>query len=465
VAALRGYGELVLRPTTRDLLLVRLAEEQSRCRLPSVVAGLVRDGELVWSAGRGRIGGGGGGDAHPAGGTAPDADTQYRCGSISKTFVAVAVLRLRDEGLFSLQDPIARHLPDAGVGDATIGQLLSHSAGLRAETAGPWWERTPGGSFDDLVAGSLGDAAQVSPAGVRFHYSNVGFAVLGELLTRLRGAPLGMARTTTRPSPPHATGFAVHPWADVVLAEPEHDAGAMAPAGQLWSTVHDLGRWAGFLAGDIAGPLSPDTLAEMRLPRVVDDRPGQPWTVAYGLGLQLWNAGGRRMFGHGGSMPGFLASLQIEALGPHHTAVITLTNTTSGVGPSLPADLLDLVAEHEPAPAAEWVPAEIGADVLEIVGPWYWGPAPFAIHARAGGLLDLQPIGPFGRGSRFRPVGEERWIGMDGYYAGETLRVRRDAGGRVVDLEVASFVLTRTPYDPAAGVPGGVDPAGWGPLP
>ena len=66
----------------------------------------------------------------------PDADTQYRIGSITKTFTAVLVLRLRDEGLLDLNDPLEKHLPGTGVGDVTVAQLLGHSAGLGAESPG-----------------------------------------------------------------------------------------------------------------------------------------------------------------------------------------------------------------------------------------------------------------------------------------------------------------------------------------
>jgi CubicO group peptidase (beta-lactamase class C family) len=453
----------VLRPSTSDLLTVRLAQEQSRSRLPSVVAGLVRGGELVWSAGSGRT-------VTRSSDHLPNSDTQYRCGSISKTFVAVAVLRLRDEGLLSLDDRIEQHLPETGLSDVTVAQLLSHSGGLRAESEGLWWERAPGDDFAALTASSLGQRARVLGIGERFHYSNVGYGILGELVARRRGAPwdevirdellepLGMTRTTTRPQPPAAEGFAVHPHADVLLPEPEHDAGAMAPAGQLWSTVRDLGRWAAFLTGAVPGPLSTGTLEEMRRPRALDDRTGQPWTVAYGLGIQNWNVDGRRLFGHGGSMPGFLAVLQIQ---PDRDAVIVMTNTTSGMNTALSTDLLDLLAEHEPMPPAEWRPAELPDSVLEILGPWYWGPAPFALRAVGSDLLELEPVGHHGRGSRFRPTGDGSWVGLDNYYAGETLRVRRNAAGSAVDLELASFVLTRTPYDPGADVPGGVDPSGW----
>src|SRR5689334_20993079 len=92
---------------TRRLLDVRLARDQAGQRLPSVTAGLARDGELVWTGGRGLVDG-----------QAPDADTQYRAGSISKTFVAAAVLMLRDAGRVSLSDPIGDHLEAGAAGAA-----------------------------------------------------------------------------------------------------------------------------------------------------------------------------------------------------------------------------------------------------------------------------------------------------------------------------------------------------------
>ena len=110
---------------TRRLLDVRLARDQAGQRLPSVAAGVVRDGELLWTGGRGQV------DDRE-----PDANTQYRAGSISKTFIATAVLMLRDAGRLSLSDPIGKYLDDEvarAAGPMTVGQLLSHSAGLRAE--------------------------------------------------------------------------------------------------------------------------------------------------------------------------------------------------------------------------------------------------------------------------------------------------------------------------------------------
>ena len=278
-------------PSTSRHLDRRLAGIQRESRLPSVAAGIVRDGRLVWGRAIGTLDG-------RAGGEPADLDTQYRMGSITKPFVAVAVMRLRDAGRLELEDRFEDHVPGSQLGRATIAQLLSHAAGIQAETNGPWWERTPGGSWEEL-AGS--PAVQRFRAGRRFHYTNVGYGALGELLARAHGVdwfevvrrdvlePLGMNRTTARPSGKAAPGWAVHPFADVLLPEPEHDAGAMAPAGQLWTTVEDLAKWAAFLGGDTGDVLARDTLDEMLEPHVVGDNPGQPWTAAHGLGWQVWN--------------------------------------------------------------------------------------------------------------------------------------------------------------------------------
>ncbi len=445
---------------TRRLLDVRLAQDQAEQRLPSVAAGLARDGELVWSAGGGQVGG-----------QRPDSDTQYRAGSITKSFVAVAVLRLRDAGRLSLSDPIGSYLDVGAAAPMTIGQLLSHSAGLRAETAGPWWERTPGSSLGDLAASSLGeDAARFRP-GRRHHYSNVGYGLLGALIAALAGrpwhevvadellAPLEMRRTTTRPQPPHATGYAVHPHADVLLTEPEHDAGAMAPAGQLWTTVADLARWGRFLAGDSAGLIASTTLAEMREPIVIAEQPGAAWSAGYGLGLQLWNSSGIRYYGHTGSMPGFVAILQITD-GPGADTAIAAANSTTGFGRTLSSDLLAILADREPRCPPAWTPAQVSDDLLGLLGTWYWGPAQYTLQL-AGDTLELQREGEDGRAMRFRQDADGRWHGIDGYQAGEPLVPVRGKDGMATALDIGSFIYTRTPYDPAAPVPGGVDPAGW----
>jgi CubicO group peptidase (beta-lactamase class C family) len=451
---------------TRRLLDARLARDQADQRLPSIAAGLARDGELVWTGGRGLTDG-----------KRPDANIQYRAGSITKTFVAAAVLRLRDGGELSLSDPVADHLDVASMGASptvaamTVGQLLSHAAGLRAETAGPWWERTAGSSVADLAESSLGDDAARFRPGSRHHYSNVGYALLGALVAAKHGKrwydaissellePLGMTRTTMRPEPPHATGYAVHPNVDLLLAEPEHDAGAMAPAGQLWTTVTDLASFARFLSGRVPGILAPSTLAEMREPVVLSEATGQPWTSAYGLGLQLWNTGGVRYYGHTGSMPGFVAVLQITDA-PGADTVIVACNSTTGFSRSLGPDLLAILARELPYIPAEWKPDHVDDDLVAMLGSWFWGPAPYTLRLSAG-ELELRREGADGFSTRFRRDAEGGWRGVDGYNAGEPLRAVAGPDGNVIALDIGSFIYTRTPYDPAAPVPGGVANDAW----
>ncbi|MDA3627975.1 serine hydrolase [Saccharopolyspora sp. WRP15-2] len=446
-----------LLPSTQRALLRRLAVEQRENRIPSLIAGLVRDGETIWVDSRGKVGGG------PS-----TTDTQYRIGSITKTFVAVMVMRLRDEGKLDLADKLDEHVPGTAIGNRSIGSLLSQSSGLTAEPAGEWWERTPGGSAEELLK-SIDESAVRPTPHHGFHYSNVGFGVLGELVARLRGAPwhevvqreildpLGMKRTTTAPVAPHAEGLAVHPWADVVLSEPAEDAGAMAPAGQLWSTFDDMVRWVRFVGGDTGEVLHPATVLEMRSPGSVDD--GPEWRGGYGLGLQLMRHRGRRLAGHTGSMPGFIANLWADP--EDATGVIFMANTTAGVG-ALSTDLLDLLAEHEPRIPEAWEPsADVDMALLELTGQWYWGPSPYVLRILPDGLLDLAPSRGRGRASRFRPNADGTWTGLDGYYSGEPLRIGRDADGVPTHLDLNTFIFTRTPYAPEAPVPGGV--AGWRP--
>lgn len=449
-----------LLPSTNRALLRRLAVEQSSNRIPSLVAGLVRDGSTIWFDARGEVAG-----QHPT------SNTQYRVGSITKTFVAVLVMRLRDEGRLDLADQLDEHLPGTAIGDRPIGEILAHSSGLSAEPAGQWWERTPGSEAPEFLAAIDASAVRPNPRHV-FHYSNTGFGVLGELVSRLRGepwdraaqreilSPLGMDRTTTSPASPHAQGYAVHPWADVLLDEPAADARAMAPAGQYWSTFDDMARWVRFVAGDSGEVLHPATVAEMRAPGAVDD--GGEWRAGYGLGMQLIRHRGRKLAGHTGSMPGFLATAWADP--DEATGVIFMANTTAGVAGNFTTDLLDVLDEHEPRIPQEWKPAtQIDEQVLEITGQWYWGPSPFVLRVLPDGLLDLAPMRGRGRTSRFRDNGDGTWVGLDGYYRGERLAVGRGVNGRPTHLDLNTFIFTRTPYDPDAPIPGGTTP--WRPGP
>jgi CubicO group peptidase (beta-lactamase class C family) len=450
-----------LLPGTRRALLHRIAVAQAEGRTPSLVAAVVRDGRVVWHGSRTSMEGHG-----------PDENVQYRIGSITKTFTAVLVLRLRDEGVLDLGDPLEKHLPGTGAGEATIAQLLAHTSGLAAESPGPWWERTPG-SLRPELSDVLGEQPFRHPVGRRHHYSNPGYTLLGALVEKLRGAPwedvlrrevlepLGLSRTSGRPSAPHAGGWAVHPWADVMLPEPAEDLGRMAPAGQLWSTTGDLAKFAAFLMYGDDRVLSAESVREMRRPAA----PAEPADVAdgstYGLGLQIYHGGGRLLAGHSGSLPGFLANVTLSV--DDDVAAVVLTNCTSGPLPAVvSADLIRIVAEAEPRIPEPWRPLpEVEPAVLELAGQWYWGTQVFVLRLTADGGVSLGPLSAVGRRSRFRANGDGTWTGLEGYYAGEVLKAVWRPDGSVSHLDLGSFVFTREPYDETADVPGGVDPEGW----
>ncbi len=442
----------VFDPARLDLpvLDALLAAELAESDIASVAAAVVADGALVWSGAIGSVDGRDGAPVTPS--------TQYRIGSITKTFVAVEVMRLRDEGRLDLADRIDRHLPDVPFGHVTIAQLLTHTSGLQAETDGPWWERTAGGDWAHLIGSTPG---LVHTPGTRFHYSNVGFAVLGRLVEVMRGTswfeaisagilgPLGLPGITEQPGPAAATGLSHHPADNRLMIEPHHDAGAMAPAGQLWSSAEDLSRWASFAAGHTGDVLTASTWAEMTVPLAVDHRPDVPWATAQGLGWRIWPDHGTGLrVGHGGSMPGFLATLIAEPAAG--LGVVVLANDTLRLG-DLATKLLD--AARVAVRPAEPGPIDVAPDVTPLVGDWFWGPVPYRLEPTADGFHLCDVNG--NRRSRFVRDGDG-WRGLDTYFAGERLVVRPDGA-----LDLASFVLSREPYDPTVEHPGGLDPRGW----
>jgi CubicO group peptidase (beta-lactamase class C family) len=415
---------------TPEAWAAALDRAQETGRLPSIVGGVLREGRLVWVG---------------KAGDTPGPEQQYRIGSITKTLTAVLVMQCRDEGLLDLDDALGTHLPESGYRDATLRELLSHTSGMQAEPVGPWWERSPGVSTADLLAANDGSGRVLEP-GTSFHYSNLGFALLGEVVARLRGdawwslvrqrllAPLGMTRTSYHPEAPHAQGSSVDHFAGTRHDEPHEDSRAMAPAGQLWSTVTDLGRWLNFLATGHRDVLGRETLLEM----------GRPVCPAsdYGLGLRLLRAPTRTLVGHTGSMPGFLACAFVDQ--DSRDGVVALTNATTGVGTDQLA--LEVFAGADPSaePVGPWVPsADVPDRVAELLGLWFWGNSALEIRWH-NDLLEVRNLAPPELSDRFA-VAPDRIVGVEGYHLGETLVVHRGADGSVSHLECTTFVYTRQP--------------------
>ncbi|WP_030489099.1 serine hydrolase domain-containing protein [Micromonospora chokoriensis] len=427
-----------LLPETARQIDTRVAQAQADGHAPSLLLGVVRDGALAHLAIAGD---------HPR----PDVDLQYRLGSISKTMTGTLIMQLRDAGQLALDDPLEQHLPGTGVGALTLRQLLGHASGIQREPEGDWWERTAGVDLTTLLAGISADKIAYPPHRT-YHYSNLAYGLLGGLLERLTGmpwadllnarilTPLGLRRTTYTATEPYARGYVVHPWHDTLREEPRTDTGAMAPAGQLWSTIEDLGRWAAFLADPDPSVLAAETLTEMCSPVVISDP--DSWTGGHGLGLELYRDGERVYVGHGGSMPGYVAALVVHR--PSRTAVVGFANSYGFPITGLGRRLLTTVLDAEPAFPQPSRPATAapGAEVAELTGRWWWMGTPLDLRWDAGDLV-AHVRGE--RVSRFVAEGTDRWRGRSGPENGEILSVLRDDSGRVRAVDIATFVFTRSP--------------------
>jgi CubicO group peptidase (beta-lactamase class C family) len=434
-----------LLPETANRVDEIVARAQAEGRVPTLAAAVVRDGQMVHFAGAGQL-------------PRPEPDIQFRIGSITKTMTAALILGLRDEGMLALDDPLDRHLPGSPVGGLTLRQLLGHVSGLQREPDGTWWERSAGVDLERFLAALTPEKA-ANPPYRAYHYSNLAYGLLGAVATRLTGEtwrdlvtgrlldPLGMARTTYHPAEPFARGYVVHPWHGTLREEPRHDSGAMAPAGQLWSTPSDLARWAAFLADPQPRVLQPATVAEMCVPVVISDP--DSWTAGHGLGVQLWRRGERVYTGHTGSMPGYLAILAVHR--PSRTGVVAFANAYTlhrGGIAEVGRAILTAVLDREPSRPAPWRPGAMPpADAEPLTGRWWWMGLEFEARWDAGPrelvmVSVSEPAEPW----RFTAEGPDRWRCRSGMNDGEVLRVRRARSGAVAALDIATFVFTRDPW-------------------
>ena len=251
--------------------LDRLLQERQADRLPSVAAAVVNKGAQVWAGAVGAADYADQRDATP--------DTQYRIGSITKTFTATAVLQLRDAGQLDLDDRLEQHIEGIANGRPTIRRLLCHLSGLQRE-AGEMFVTGESPTEDALIA-SMSEVEFVLGPAQAHHYSNLAYALLGQVVARRSKlqytqyvderiiAPLGLTRTTWLPQAPKAQGYLVDEYARTVWLEPETDLAGTSAAGQLWSTVEDLARWATFLAAGADGVLDATTVEEMWFPQLM----------------------------------------------------------------------------------------------------------------------------------------------------------------------------------------------------
>ncbi|AGL15098.1 serine hydrolase [Actinoplanes sp. N902-109] len=444
--------------TTAQQRLERAARKaQSDGRIPALSVAVHRADREPWTFTIGDSGNPG----HPL-----DAGSRFRIGSVTKTLTAVLVLQARDEGLLDLDDPVSAHLDVPAHGDATIRRLLSHTAGFQREPHGDVWDVLIAPDDRQLLA-DLERVERVLPNARRFHYSNLGLAVLGQLVARLRGTtwaaalrkhvlqPLGLNSTTVEPTADAAVGYLVDAYSDAARPEPQLDLGGAAPAAQLWSTAADMARWAAFLAGpEIVDPrgtvLAAATLDEMRWPLTTTDE--TIWTGGFGLGLILAPQGKRIMHvGHDGAMPGFLAGVYGRRGGEGNPgalgAAVLGSSGTAGEVNELVHDLLRIAVEEDPADIQPWRPGPAAPpQYRSILGPW-WGEGFQHVFSWHDGALQARGAeAPVDRPPAvFRPLPDNPDIfrTVSGREAGELLRLTRDEKGTVVRMHWATYRFTR----------------------
>ncbi|MCZ3388190.1 MAG: beta-lactamase family protein [Actinomycetia bacterium] len=302
---------------------------------PGMAYAVVSGGVVIHSSGLGSL-------ALPAGPT-PHGATVFRIASMTKSFTAAVLLGLRDDGQLSLDAPVVDYVPELAAGGAaartiTVRQLLTMGGGFLSDD--PWGDRQQDlliSDFRSLVGQGL---TPLWIPGLRFEYSNLGYALLGLVIEGVTGRtyrevvesrllhPLGMAssgfdvdsfrgRTVASGYVRRSTGW---------VEEPIAGSGAFSPMGGLLSTINDLAIWVGCFQsahgtelgaaqGRESLPLRPSSLIEMQVTQrlvaataagtAAGPSGAAPEVTGYGFGLfETFRSWGRSVY-HSGGYPGF----------------------------------------------------------------------------------------------------------------------------------------------------------------
>ncbi len=311
-----------------------LIEEHARARkIPGISYGIVVDNNLVVASATGLL------DISkelPA-----TTRSAFRIASMSKSFTAMAIMKLRDEGKLSLSDPVANYIPEmAGIEYLTSDSPIIDIENLMIMTAGfpednPWGDRQldePDQMLTDLLIEGI---AFSNPPSYAFEYSNTGYALLGNIISRVSGMPyqqyitenilqpLGMNHTYWEydiiPKDQLAIGYR---WEDDQWKlEPMLHDGSYGAMGGLITSIEDFSKYVSFhlsawppRSDEDNGPVKRSTLREMHTPQFSNlnikatDFNEKPCATVYGYGYGLgihYNCKGLKLVRHGGALPGF----------------------------------------------------------------------------------------------------------------------------------------------------------------
>lgn len=320
---------------------------------PGCAYGVIRGGQLVFSEGIGGI--------DPGATRPPDARTVYRIASMTKSFAALAVLMLRDEGKLQLDAPAAEYAPELRAlsyptrdsAPLSVRQLLTMAAGWPEDN--PWGDRQLWRSDEQLAELLRPGVTFANAPGVAFEYSNLAYMVLGRIIAHVSGEsslafitrrilqPLGMNDTVWNREEvdPDRLALGYH-WLDGGWVEEPllPSGGDVAAFGGLYSTVADLAAWVQLMLAawpprddDEGGIARRATLREMQQPQRLylpnGDPPavGKPFTPAaggYGYGLSINYSGSLYLAGHAGGLPGY--GSYMGWLPDHDLGIVALGN-------------------------------------------------------------------------------------------------------------------------------------------
>lgn len=443
-------------------LVARAEALMGELTIPGVAIGAIHDG-VIHTAGLGLTSAEHGLPVTPS--------TLFQIGSISKTFLGTAAMRLVQQGRLSLDAPVKAVLPELRLRDpeveaqVTMRHLLSHTAGW----VGDYFDDT--GMGDDALARyveRMADLPQELPLGALFSYNNAGFNLAGLVIERVTGRtfeqavaellfqPLGLEECYYLPDDAMTRSFAVGHIIDggrPTIARPWWIGRSSHAAGGIAASIRDLLRYAAFHIADGVGEagerlLDSAHVAAMRAAQAptgsLPDQIGLTWFMR--------EAGGMLVIGHGGATNGQMAQLTIVPQAGF--ALASLTNASSGS--TLNADLVRLglrlfLGVDEPDPA----PLSLPADELAAYAGRYRNPL-FTYELRADGgalTLHMTSLGGFpNRDSPPRPnpppmpvalYAPDKLIVTDGPAKGTRGDFGRDDAGDVAWLRIGSRVRLR----------------------
>jgi len=290
-----------------------------------------------------------------------DINSQFRIASISKSFTAAAILRLRDNGFLELDQPVNDHIPNINFiypfvnsPKVTVRQLLVMTSGL--PNCDPWSDRKLDMSQEEIERVFTSGVFLSHTPGTNAIYSSFGYAILGQIVRTTTGinlqeyvsqnilGPLGMDNTTWEPK---TNNFIRGYRQDTKKLEPYLKDGAIAPMGGLWTTVEDLSKWVSFYldsyndnSSKYENILKADSrLEQQKIWSTYSNSYGPSnhcYKITYGMGLGVSNTGLGMQISHLGGLPGYGSGMCWYP--SYGIGLVILANSTYCIEPALLAD-------------------------------------------------------------------------------------------------------------------------------